>query len=322
VESLESIGIYPVRKEADKKQSREENQNHSDFAFEFEQVSHPDKIAILPLISKKADYILNGESSGDRSKDLVSFTHEVIGWGNWLNEIKIAVEENQNELINKAAASLGVLHRTDSILSDVNPADCLPGIHHHQGSIGCWDKMKKANLEAFEKFAPDKVKEILEKPLIYSQEMPSGIPFESSRYFDLQQLKKWDSKKEYKDAELQDTPYLDLSKIPKFDAIIAIKASMGLGKTDAGLNCTKEAEKDSICSFWIAPRTKLNKQTVARAWEKGIKMFLVNEDDNLSLVLDGDSHLALCGESLHNLMVISKVKTFTLMKLQASLSSY
>ncbi|MBW4450820.1 MAG: bifunctional DNA primase/polymerase [Spirirestis rafaelensis WJT71-NPBG6] len=308
VESLESIGIYPVRKEADKKQSREDKQNQTNFDFNFGKGKYSDEVSLHHLISAKAQALTQNSSSLDRSFDFTSICKEIFGWYEWLNKRSIGVIEDTKKLLFDIGASIGLdYRRIEKIISSINPSDCVPSIFFISKDLGCWEKIKKAHKDVFNKLCPDVIKEALKSVVKHSSVMPNGIEFTSNKYFNYEHLDAWVKFKEYTPTETQNTPDIDLSGIPQDNVIVGVKAGMGVGKTQASLLLIKPMDNQNVC--WMSSRIKLLFQTIERASEEDIKMYLVNEEDGLDALLRDNKNLAFCGESAHKLDGFYKGKT-------------
>ncbi|MHC5833155.1 MAG: hypothetical protein ACYT04_98510, partial [Nostoc sp.] len=84
------------------------------------------------------------------------------------------------------------------------------------------------------------------------------------------------------------------NSIPKSGAIIAGKAFMGSGKTHSQLLTIKaDNETDSIYSYIVSPRRKLNKQTIKRAQNIGLTIYNLKEDSGIELLPGRETNIIL-----------------------------
>jgi hypothetical protein len=294
VESLESIGINPITKVATKKQSNDGTASTAD--FNFEQVNHSDEVSILHLISARVQALTQNSSPVDSSFDFTSIVREFSGWYEWLRKRSIGVNEDIKKLLFDIGTNIGLdSRRIEKIISSINPSDCVPGVFFTSNDLGCWEKIKKAHKDVFNKLCSDVIKEALEAPVKHVRMMSNGIEFTSNKYFPFEPLDNWFRFKKYTPTETQNAPDIDLSKIPLDNALIFIKAAMGVGKTKAALEVLKQMNNGKC--FWMSSRVKLLLQTIARASLEGILMYLINEEDDLSKI--ENENLAFCGESIH-----------------------
>lgn len=90
--------------------------------------------------------------------------------------------------------------------------------------------------------------------------------------------------------------------ISKSGAIVAGKAFMGSGKTHRQLLTIKaKNETDSIYSYIVSPRRKLNKQTIKRAQKIGLTIYDLRQDSGIDLIAGFETNMILCPESLWKL---------------------
>lgn len=109
-------------------------------------------------------------------------------------------------------------------------------------------------------------------------------------------FRKWRrSRKFTPDIEMSDR-YFQYPQIPDMDAMIAVKASLGKGKTQAQL---LQQKRDGIPFVIVGYRNNLLSQTARRAAEMGLNVILIGKDDEPDNI--SECNKALCLDSLHKL---------------------
>jgi hypothetical protein len=305
IDSLESIGIYPVSEKKEKTTGFKKavyDKDDIETGFSQNDTEYPYRIEVRKLLSNNASQVLAGENiKSDRSASLTLLIQEIAGWENQLNSDNIGVSDNLNYLVFEAGEALGLeSDRLVRIFDTVNTANCKPSIWFVEGSKGCWKKIKTVDEKIFDALCPVDIKEEIKNPrYIYQVE---GKTFESSKPVNLGRLTEWIKSHNF-------TPTISINKlefsfpdIPKLNAIIGVNSSMGTGKTQESLREVKRTEQENqVCCLWLAPRVKLLIQTVTEAGKKEIKIYLLNEDDGIELIADSSIHQALCPESIHKI---------------------
>ncbi|MTJ56091.1 hypothetical protein FJR38_27320 [Anabaena sp. UHCC 0253] len=110
----------------------------------------------------------------------------------------------------------------------------------------------------------------------------------------------WKKSHRFSATSKQNDPLFKFPDIPESNAIIASKAPMGGGKTEASLKLIKKAKKGVRI---VGYRNNLLHQTIERARENGIIIYHLNDDfgnDDKILIQDENTHLAFCINSAHN----------------------
>ena len=90
--------------------------------------------------------------------------------------------------------------------------------------------------------------------------------------------------------------YFQFPVIPDSDVMVSVKASLGKGKTQAMIQEVIRADNGVLI---IGYRNNLLHQTIARAEEKGLNIYHLNDDDGTDLLADRYGCIALCLDSIH-----------------------
>ena len=92
--------------------------------------------------------------------------------------------------------------------------------------------------------------------------------------------------------------YFQFPVIPDSNVMISVKASLGKGKTQAMIQEIKRAGNGV---YIIGYRNNLLHQTIARAKEKGLNIYHLNDDDGTDVLADRYACIALCLDSIHKI---------------------
>jgi hypothetical protein len=127
--------------------------------------------------------------------------------------------------------------------------------------------------------------------------------FKSPQAFNEKAYKEWELASKFtSNIKLNQKHFKITNSIPKSGKIVAGKAFMGSGKTHSQLVTIKaNNETDSIYSYIVSPRRKLNKQTIKRAQNIGLTIYNLKEDSGIELLPGLETNLILCPESFWKL---------------------
>jgi predicted P-loop ATPase len=151
VESLESIGIFPVGKP----------KPPASVARPKPVQAVPGSIPLDLLLTDDCCRILNGEDlKGDRSASLTTLLQESYGWQNWCNLNGVGYRDSAEELALWAGERLGLdSDRVDRIIASVpDPASCQPAAYLKGGDESCWLKIKRLDRKIYLDKFPSQVK--------------------------------------------------------------------------------------------------------------------------------------------------------------------
>lgn len=156
VESLASIGIYPVKKK------NEETKNKKKI-IRARQVANTSVIQLELLGSETSQTILKGNTTiQDRSDALTTAIKEWYGWENWCNENKIDYSGKTEELAQEAGVYLGIdSDRVERIIDSVDPDDCHPAtLFMGDGDeSNCWLKILQLDKNLYKEKCPNNIKQ-------------------------------------------------------------------------------------------------------------------------------------------------------------------
>ncbi|BAY34401.1 hypothetical protein NIES2107_63060 [Nostoc carneum NIES-2107] len=134
VENLESISLYPTKKQASAKLPS--SLLDLDLALNV--------IPLEKLLSENAREILNGNNpTGDRSEALTTLAKEAFGWQNFCFENGISISDAEN-LVELAGNQLGIdSDRIQRIIKTIDPSSCQPSAQYLGGEESCWQKIRR-----------------------------------------------------------------------------------------------------------------------------------------------------------------------------------
>jgi hypothetical protein len=137
VESMQSIGIKPIRKIVGKEAM---------VLRVLQPIQHQAGVPHLQdLVCDRVKQILSGHNlQGDRSYTLLVAALELYGWGNWATQQGLSMAGNPHSLLLEAATLLGVEHdRVDRILKSQNLENCVPAIFQAKGGEATMQKFQR-----------------------------------------------------------------------------------------------------------------------------------------------------------------------------------
>ena len=154
VETLESIGVYPV---STKVQRQASLTPHPAVSY------IPGSIPLEQLGNDTSREILQGSCpTGDRSKALTTASNEWYGWQNWTRENGIAVTGTPEDLAHYAGQQLGIdSDRVDRILKGIDITACHPAALHRGEEESCWKKIYRLDKATFEGKCPAHIKDVV-----------------------------------------------------------------------------------------------------------------------------------------------------------------
>ena len=155
VESLESIGVYPVSTK---------QKTTVVVSRPIPPVAVPGSIPLEMLGNNTSREILNGANpTGDRSDSLATVLNEWWGWWYWAQDKGIAVMGTPEELARHAGAALGIdEERIERIVKTVNADIRLePSALYRGGEESCWKKIRKLDRATFEAKCPAHIKDAI-----------------------------------------------------------------------------------------------------------------------------------------------------------------
>jgi hypothetical protein len=158
VETLESIGVYPVSSKAPSQA----------LVTPQPTVSYiPGSIPLEQLGNDTSREILQGKCpTGDRSEALTTALNEWYGWQNWTRENGIAVTGTPEDLAHYAGGQLEIdSDRVERILKTIDINACNPAALHKGGEESCWKKIRRLDKASFEAKCPLRLKNAIEVEL-------------------------------------------------------------------------------------------------------------------------------------------------------------
>ncbi len=168
VESLESIGVYPVSTK---------QETTVVVPRPIPPVAVPGSIPLEMLGNDTSREILNGANptgdseallrSADRSEALATAIQEWYGWENWCNASGVYYSGNTAELAHIAGAALGMTSdRVGRILNPAQafvPSQCQPAALVKGGEESCWKKIYRLDKASFEAKCPGYIKDAIKQ---------------------------------------------------------------------------------------------------------------------------------------------------------------
>jgi hypothetical protein len=304
IDCLESVGIFPCRKDLNPANKNEKVPKASEPArsFEHEQQEFDIKVSILPLISAKNREILDGDKKGfdNGSEPFTRIFRELVGWENWLYALGVGTNDNINELLTACAVSLGVQHKIDRIIRTVDLQNCQPAITHSDNELAIWEKFKRVHKDVFLQVAPTDIKACMpdKSPKgVYEYTLDSQI-IESEKILHYGSLKNWLKKQKYTPDVVIDQAEFSYPELPEGSAVF-IKSPMGTGKTQASLDkIQKEFSETGRGWFVISCRNNLLAQWVGEGAKRQLVIATLNDDGSISTIASPSSIVGLCAESL------------------------
>jgi hypothetical protein len=187
VETLESIGVYPVSTKAHR-QALVTPTPHPAVSY------IPGSIPLEQLGHDTSREILHGKCptgdseallrSADRSEALATALQEWYGWQNWARENGIAVTGTPEDLAYYAGQQLGIdSDRVDRILKTIDIISSNPAALHRGGEESCWKKIRRLDKASFEAKCPAHIKDVVKAEWQrVNSTLPSGIGFSDRDY--------------------------------------------------------------------------------------------------------------------------------------------
>jgi hypothetical protein len=170
VETLESIGIYPV--------SKPKSQKTSAPAIS----CTPGTIDLALLVSETSRSILAGANpKGDRSHSLATLLNELYGWWHWTQDNRICVSGVPEELAHQAGQRLGIeSDRIGRIIKSINDnSSKMPAALYLGGEESCWKKIYRLDRATFESLCPSYIRDAIKREFmngIGSGLTPGNLP--------------------------------------------------------------------------------------------------------------------------------------------------
>ncbi|NET39607.1 MAG: hypothetical protein F6K19_47880 [Cyanothece sp. SIO1E1] len=158
VESLETIGLYPVnrrRQHATSSQPRPRTQSL---------LPQPGVLRLEDLATGKAQAILNGDSPLEsRSHSLTFAIQEFYGWENWAAQNRIPISGSADDLAREAGAALGIdTDRIERIIQSIpDPGGCIPATLYSGDETSSWKRVWKIDRGAYDERCPDDIKQLI-----------------------------------------------------------------------------------------------------------------------------------------------------------------
>ncbi len=163
VESLESIGVYPVSTK---------QETTVVVPRPIPPVAVPGSIPLEMLGNDTSREILNGANptgdseallrSADRSEALATAIQEWYGWQNWARDNGISITGTPEDLAHYAGGQMGIdSARLDRILKTIDATQCHPAAHYKGGDESCWKKIRKLDKATFERQCPAHIKDAI-----------------------------------------------------------------------------------------------------------------------------------------------------------------
>jgi P4 family phage/plasmid primase-like protien len=133
IESLASLGIYPVAKS--KAQKTREKLNRT---FELNDAD----IQLESLLSGATKELIQQDKHPDRSDAFVKIAKEVYGWENWLSSVGLTCNSALTYLEFVDDESFGFeAGRVDRIIASIDSENVEPALYEAHGDVGCWAKV-------------------------------------------------------------------------------------------------------------------------------------------------------------------------------------
>ncbi|WP_217360056.1 AAA family ATPase [Anabaena sp. UHCC 0253] len=208
VDSLESIGIYPVRKKKEETNTKKETKRDP-------QPANKSGIKLELLGSETSQSILKGQAdNNDRSEALTTAIKEWFGWENWCNENGIDYNGTTEELAKEAGNQLGTdSDKIQRILDSVDSDDCHPAALFMGDGSNCWLKVRKLDKKVYEANCPDGIKQEIEQQnkSNSSQEYVS-VMNEMERILQIEDpgLQKWDLEQLSKQTKIKTSKLVEI----------------------------------------------------------------------------------------------------------------
>jgi hypothetical protein len=274
IESLESIGIYPISEPT-----------KVVIPAKLDIPTSGEYISLLDCITQENRDTLEGKNndSEDRSYLFSKAAKDLLGWANWLDQHNFNYAQNPQDIIRQAGSNLGFSDkRVGYILKSISLESCQPAAKFAGGEEACIRKINKLlGLETKEE----------KQKIINDLNWRNWI---KSRLF-----------KAIKKVEQDQFEFPE--ETPKHNAIIAVKSGLGTGKTEAMLKIIAET---LLGSFIVGYRNNLLFQTISRGNEKLITISHINQD---GVVVDKEEiSMSCCINSLYKLDGMFKNRTIFL----------
>ncbi|OKH56267.1 hypothetical protein NIES2101_00335 [Calothrix sp. HK-06] len=162
VESVESIGIYPVKKAAKEKAEKQAKDKPTN-----SKSTNRSKVpqVLEGCLTDSTKEIIDGicGNVSNRSEVLAKVANEVYGWRNWLNNNQISFIDNSDDLINRAGESLGIdSDRIQRVIKPIDSNNVVPAAEFMGGDKACWKRIRKLDKKIFNENCPRDVKNEIE----------------------------------------------------------------------------------------------------------------------------------------------------------------
>ena len=163
VESLESIGIYPVRNSQDKANQSATKASSSRERRIIVEGYVPNAIPLESLGNDISRQVLTGGNPyNDRSQSLTAAIKEWYGWENWARANHVTYSGTAEQLAAYAGGRLGIDgDRVGRILKTIDPDQCHPAALSRGTEDSCWKKIRRLSKEAYESYCPPSIKSAL-----------------------------------------------------------------------------------------------------------------------------------------------------------------
>ena len=166
VESLEAIGLYPVR------QRQISHSRQPRFPPQRQAVRHqPGALCLEELVSHTVQTILKGESPCEsRSHSLALALQECYGWENWAAQNQLPISGSAEDLVREAGTALGIdAERVERIIQSIaDPGHCIPAVVYKGGEASAWKQVLKVDRAAYNDCCPENIKQAIQAPIRHS----------------------------------------------------------------------------------------------------------------------------------------------------------
>jgi|GEM_PF-735501 len=163
VESLEAIGLYPVR------QRQRPRPEQPRFHPQRRVVRHqPGALCLEDLVSHTVQAILKGESPCEsRSHSLALALQECYGWENWATQNQLPISGSAEDLVREAGTALGIdAERVERIIQSIaDPGHCIPAVVYKGGEASAWKQVLKLDRIAYNDCCPENIKQAIQAPV-------------------------------------------------------------------------------------------------------------------------------------------------------------
>ncbi|UBF26421.1 bifunctional DNA primase/polymerase [Kovacikia minuta CCNUW1] len=158
VESLESIGIFPSKK--DKSDIARVDRTSLELI-----VDNVNGLPLEKLGHNTSKAVLDGEDiKDDRSDSLATALNEWYGWENFCISNGLPIKGSADDLGYIAGEKLGLDEdRIKEIFKTVEYETCSPAAFYREGDVGCWKRIRTLNKGIYESRCPAELKPLVEE---------------------------------------------------------------------------------------------------------------------------------------------------------------